>query len=78
MFNIEVPQTSSLDIHINTFKYNPYQFTGFTFNVNYAKFRLFSQPVKNFYQQEPIAINSHVRAECALFLGEDSNFIQES
>lgn len=61
-----------------TFKYNPYQFNDFNFNVSFAKYMLFTQPVKNFYQQEPIAINSNVMAECALFLGESSNFIQEN
>ena len=54
------------------------QFNDFNFNVSFAKYMLFTQPVKNFYQQEPIAINSNVMAECALFLGESSNFIQEN
>ena len=41
------------------------------------KMFIFAQPVKNFYLQEPIAANSQVIAECSLFLGQESNFIQE-
>lgn len=58
-----------------SFSFNPFIFNNF--NVNYAKFILFAQPVKNFYLQEPIAANSQVIAECSLFLGQESNFIQE-
>ena len=76
IFNLEVP--TLLEMNNLTFKYNPYQFNDFNFNVSFAKYMLFTQPVKNFYQQEPIAINSNVMAECALFLGENSNFIQEN
>ena len=76
IFNLEVP--TLLEMNNLTFKYNPYQFNDFNFNVSFAKYMLFTQPVKNFYQQEPIAINSNVMAECALFLGESSNFIQEN
>ena len=74
-FNNERPVNSLVETVNISFSFNPFIFNNF--NVNYAKFILFAQPVKNFYLQEPIAANSQVIAECSLFLGQESNFIQE-
>lgn len=44
-----------------------------SFFTNYGKIRLFSQAVKDFYLDNPIASDSITRAECALFLKQDTN-----
>lgn len=45
--------------------------------VRAAKVAPFHQTVRDFYLQEPIAANSPVRGECALFLNSETNFIRE-
>lgn len=61
-----------------TFNFNPFIINSFF--TNYGKIRLFSQSVKDFYLDNPIASDSITRAECALFLKQDtnsSNFLNE-
>lgn len=75
MFDSENPRKNLLEITGNTFSFNPFGFKVFV--SSYAKLVLFSQPVQNFYLQEAIAGHSQTRAECSLFLGQESNFVSE-
>jgi len=53
------------------FQFNPFSMTHF-FNDS-GKLMLFSQSIKNFYIEDQISSASITRAECALFLKQDTN-----
>jgi hypothetical protein len=63
-----------LDQTADSFIFNP--FLTNVFVSNSGKLTLFSQPIHDFYLQEPIAEHSVTMSECALFLSQKSNFIQ--
>ncbi len=76
MFEAESPSYSGaafLEATPTNFVFNPFTYKAFT--TIYAKHLLIAQPVHNFYRQEPIASNSQTRAECSLFLGQETNFV---
>lgn len=58
-----------------TFHFNPFIVKGFFSSC--GKLILFSQPIKDFYLQEPIANSSTIMAESALFLNAETNFNRE-
>ena len=75
MFAEENPRSSLLNNYAISFGFNPFNYeitSSFT-----AKLVPFHQTITDFYLQEPIAANSSVRGECALFLGRESNFHRE-
>ena len=74
-FTIENPVESIIETPLPTFFFNPFAVKGFFSNC--GKLILFSQPVKDFYLQEPIANSSTIRAESALFLNAETNFNRE-
>jgi hypothetical protein len=75
IFHYEVNKINFFENKLESFMFNYFAIN--TFNIVNTKLILFSQPVYNFYLEEPIAIQSNIIAECALFLGQDNNFISE-
>ena len=63
-----------LDQTAESFIFNP--FFNNVFVSNSGKLTVFSQPITDFYLQEPIAEHSVTISECSLFLTQKSNFIQ--
>jgi hypothetical protein len=51
--------------------FNPFSVKNFF--TNQGKLILFSQPVKDFYMENPIASASITMAECSLFMKQDTN-----
>ena len=56
---------------VTHFMFNPFSVKNFF--TNQGKLILFSQPVKDFYMENPIASASITMAECSLFMKQDTN-----
>ena len=62
---------SSIKGEYPNFNFNPFIINHFF--SNYGTLMLFTQPVKNFYIEAPIASSSITRAECSMFLSKTNN-----
>jgi len=74
-FNDEVPKSTYFETLPICFTYNPFKFA--SDSVSNVQFTRFTQPVRDFYLQDYVASSSITRADCALYLNQQTNFSKE-
>jgi hypothetical protein len=70
-----VPKSTYFETLPICFVYNPFKFE-FDF-VSNVQFTMFTQPVRDFYLQDYVASSSITRADCALYINQQTNFTKE-
>jgi hypothetical protein len=74
-FDDETPKTTYFETLPISFSFNPFKVTfDFTYIVPLA---LFTQPIRNFYLEDQVASTSVTMADCALYINQQTNFVNE-